>query len=191
MRPFRQAGGGGTSAFFERSCGSLPSNIGAQFEVNGVMTMVSKSLVKCVAWSVAICASGTLPATAHHASTNFDINKQYVFLGTVRKFMWQNPHVWLYVTVQKANGTSEVWGFEANGPNVLSRSGWSATDLKEGDKITIYGNPERDGKHNALMSKVVLSDGRVLLGSPDLEKTSDEPGNGLPPPPKVTPVEYK
>lgn len=158
------------------------------------MRMASKYLLKGAAWSLAACTCVTLPATAHHSSTNFDITKQYIFSGTVRKFLWQNPHVWLYVTVQKADGTSEVWGFEANGPNVLSRNGWNAADLKEGDKVTVYGNPERDGKHNALMAKVLLGNGRVLLGSPDYAKPPEaagEPGNGLPPPPKVTPVEYK
>lgn len=156
--------------------------------------MANKSLLKCIAWSLAVCMSGTFTATAHHASTNYDIGKQYIFSGVVRKFMWRNPHAWLFVTVSKADGTSEVWGFEANGPNVLARSGWHATDLKEGDKVTVYANPERDGKHNALMSKVTLPDGRVLLGSPDIEKTPDiagESGNGLPPLPKVTPIEYK
>lgn len=155
--------------------------------------MVNKSLVKCVAWSMAICTGGMLPATAHHASTNFDLGKQYIFRGTVRKFMWQNPHVWLYVTVQKADGSNELWGFEANGPNVLARIGWSVADIKEGDKVTVYGSPERDGKRNALMAKVQLANGRMLLGSPDIERTADsaDAGNGLPPIPKVTPVEYK
>lgn len=170
------------------------SNSSSQIDVYGVMTMANKSLLKLVAWSLVICTSGTLTASAHHASTNYDIGKQYVFSGVVRKFLWQNPHTWLFVMVQKADGTSEAWGFEANGPNVLARNGWHATDLNVGDKVTVYASPERDGRHNALMAKVMLPDGRVLLGSPDIEKAQEAtgaPGNNLPALPKVTPVEYK
>lgn len=158
------------------------------------MTMANKSLLKLIACSLVIGTSGMLTASAHHASTNYDISKQYVFSGTVRKFLWQNPHTWLFVIVNKGNGADEVWGFEANGPNVLARSGWHATDLKAGDKVTVYASPERDGTHNGLMAKVMLQDGRVLLGSPDIEKSQEaagSPGNNLPALPKVTPVEYK
>jgi hypothetical protein len=157
------------------------------------MSVAGKSLLKFIAWSLTACTCVPLTAAAHHSSTSFDLGKRYIFHGTVRKFLWENPHAWLYVQVRKADGTSELWGFEANGPNVLSRNGWHASTLKEGDKVTVYGNPERIGRHNALMSKVLLADGQTLMASPDLGNAGEaggKPGNGLPPPPQVTAVEY-
>jgi len=152
-----------------------------------------KICLKHVAALVAY-ASIAATATAHHAATNFDDNKQYIFHGTVKKFLWQNPHSWLYLAVEKADGNTEIWGFEGSGPNTLARGGWHATDLKEGDKVTVYGSPERNGKHNGIMAKVVLADGRALdpLGLPTEVPTP----NGVELPAglggrNATPVEYK
>lgn len=145
---------------------------------------------------VGLLAHASIAATAmaHHAASNFDGSKQYIFHGTVKKFLWQNPHTWLYVTVNKADGTTEIWGFEGNGTNSLARIGWHATDLKEGDKVTVYGSPERNGKHNAIMAKVVLANGHVLdpMGLPNDRPLPE--GVELPPGVggrNVTPVEYK
>jgi hypothetical protein len=164
---------------------------------HGDYAMTWKICLKHLARLVAYAAI-TTTAMAHHAATNFDHNKQYIFHGTVRKFLWQNPHSWLYVAIEKADGKTEIWGFEGSGPNTLARSGWHATDLKEGENVTVYGNPENNGKHNAIMAKVILSNGRVLNPLP-LPDAAQLPGDGKNPdsPPagiggrSVTPVEYK
>lgn len=166
--------------------------------------MKSGILRKVVGGAVTMCLLGTATAPlawAHHSSSNFDMSKSYIFKGTVRKWLWVNPHAWLYVNVRKADGTTELWGFETAGPGMLSRGGWSATVMKPGDPVTIYGNPDKKGVRNGAMMKVVLADGRELgMGGP-----SDEPppgvggtGPGGPeggPPPGLFPsgpaVEYK
>lgn len=159
----------------------------------GDYPMTWRIYLKHIAALVA-CASISAAATAHHAATNFDSTKQYIFHGTVKKFLWQNPHVWLYLAVEKADGSTEIWGFEGNGPNSLARAGWHAADLKEGDKVTVYGSPERNGKHNAIMAKVILANDHVLdpMGLPPDAKLPE----GVELPPGIggrglTPVEYK
>ena len=106
------------------------------------------------------------------------MSKQISMRGTVEKWQWANPHSWLYVRVEKADGTQEVWGFEAGSTGMLARSGWNAADMKPGDKITVRAAPERTGNHIGLLSEVDLADGRVLksgFGAPP-------PGAGGPPP---------
>jgi len=125
-----------------------------------------------------LLAAAAFPASAHHSAAMFDMSKQVAFHGTVEKWLWANPHSWLYVQVEKADGSQEVWGFEAGSTGMLVRGGWNAADMKPGDKVTVIAAPERDGSHIGLLNQVQLATGRVLnagFGAPP-------PGAGAPPP---------
>ncbi len=98
------------------------------------------------------------------------MTKQISLQGTVEKWVWANPHSWLYIRVVKADGSQEVWGFEAGSTGMLARSGWNAADMKPGDKVTVNGSPERSGNHIGLLNEVQLANrpsaesrGRVRL----------------------------
>jgi hypothetical protein len=119
-----------------------------------------------------------VPASAHHSIALFDMTKQVSMQGTVEKWVWANPHSWLYVRVDKPDGTQEVWGFEGGSTGMLARGGWNAADMKPGDKVTVSGAPERTGNHVAMLNSVQLPSGRTLsaaFGAP-------LPGAGGPPP---------
>ena len=118
-----------------------------------------------------VLALAACPASAHHSASMFDMSKQVSLQGTVEKWLWANPHSWLYVRVVKADGSQEVWGFEAGSTGMLARTGWNAADMKPGDKITVSAAPARDGNHIGLLNEVQLASGRVLKA-----------GFGAPPP---------
>jgi hypothetical protein len=114
----------------------------------------------------------------------FDMSKQVSVQGTVEKWVWANPHSWVYVRVEKSDGTQEIWGCEAGSTGMLARAGWNAADMKPGDKVTISGSPERTGNHIMLMNQVQLSTGRVLsagAGTPPPGIGGPPPGAGAPP----------
>jgi len=131
----------------------------------------------------AILAVGlSATAWAHHSISNFDLSKQYIFRGTVKTVKWVNPHVWLYLEVQKADGTTELWGYETDGPNMLIRAGINSNFVKVGDKVTVYAAPERGGdRHNGFLRKVVLADGRELVPGGGVGAGTDGPAAGSPP----------
>ncbi len=132
-----------------------------------------------------LLASVAFPASAHHSAAVFDMSKQISVQGTVEKWVWANPHSWLYIRVVKADGSQEVWGFEAGSTGMLARSGWNAADMKPGDKVTVSGSPERSGNHIGLMNEVQLPSGRVLkagAGTPPPGLGAPPPGAGAPPP---------
>ena len=104
------------------------------------------------------------------------MSKRVSLQGTVEKWLWANPHSWLYVRVVKPDGAQEVWGFEAGSTGMLARTGWNAADMKPGDKITVSAMPSRDGSHVALLDNVELPGGRMLKS-----------GAGAPPPGGVLP----
>lgn len=159
--------------------------------------MSQKTIIFAAASALAVCLLGSAPAAqAHHAGANFDMTKQVIYKGAVKKWMWVNPHSWLYVEVKKADGTSELWGFEAGGPNMLSRTGWKASSLKPGDAVTVYAAPDRHGKRNAMLQRVIMSNGKVF--NTGIPASPEGAGPGAPPPgagpgrgPGPAPVEYK
>jgi len=108
-----------------------------------------------------LIAAMALPAMAHHSSTMFDTGKTVTLEGVVTKWELTNPHSWLHVEVKDKNGKSVVWGFEAEGPTSLLRAGIKPSDFKVGTKITITGNPMRDGQPAAIwLDAVRASDGK-------------------------------
>lgn len=114
-----------------------------------------------------VCSLSMLLASmawAHHSPVGFDPNKRFIFAGKVREFAWINPHAYIYVDVMKGDGSTELWGFEVGSPNTLDREGWQRDDFKPGTQLTIYGSAARNSKRNALLSRVILPDGREFKG---------------------------
>ena len=111
----------------------------------------------------------TLPLLAHHSfEAEFDRTKQVTLTGTITKFEWMNPHIWIYMDVKGTDGKMAQWQFEGGAPNSLKRNGWSRNSLKQGDMATINGSLAKDGTNTVNATSVVLADGtRVLAGSSD------------------------
>jgi len=80
-----------------------------------------------IAASLAVLALGFGTATdAHHAvQAQFDVTKNVIVEGTLKRVDWQNPHSWFHFDVKKEDGTTVVWSFETVGPNGLRRLGIS------------------------------------------------------------------
>lgn len=127
------------------------------------------------------------PTWAHHSAAPFDLTKSISLQGTVEKWVWANPHSWLYIRVVKTDGAQEIWGLEAGSTGMLARAGWNAADMKPGDKVTVMAAPERSGNHIGLLNEVHLASGRVLSAAAGLPPPpgagAPPPGAGVPPPP--------
>jgi hypothetical protein len=116
-----------------------------------------------VALAVAAIALMAISGMAHHSSAMFDKTKTVTFEGVVKEWQLTNPHSWLLVEVKDKDGKVTVWGFEAEGPSTLQRAGIQPSDLKVGTKLTITGNPMRDGQPAAIwVNAVRTSDGKKL-----------------------------
>ena len=119
-----------------------------------------KQLTIAVAAVWVLLAAGSV--LAHHSPVMFDRSKKQTINGTVKEFIWTNPHASIQVDVVNAQGVSETWGVEMNSPNNLVKQGWKSTILKGGDKVSVVGNPLRAGEHGLLFLSIKLPDGRVL-----------------------------
>jgi hypothetical protein len=121
---------------------------------------MKSTLVMAFILTIALFAT-TAPGLAHHSSAMFDNTKTVTLEGVVKKWELTNPHSWLWVDVPGKDGKVVTWGFEAEGPSTLSRAGIKPSDFKQGTKITITGNPMRNGEPAAIwINAVRASDGK-------------------------------
>ena len=81
------------------------------------------------------------PALAHHSFTMFDQSKKLTLQGTVKEFLWTNPHVFIQLLVKNDQGTEDEWSIEMTSPEHLARAGWRPGTLKPGEKVTIVIHP--------------------------------------------------
>ena len=86
------------------------------------------------------------PALAHHSFAMFDHVHRITVSGTVTKFDWTNPHVYIDLAVPDAKGGETRYTIECASPNVLTRVGWKFNTVKLGDKVSALINPLRNGE---------------------------------------------
>jgi hypothetical protein len=110
---------------------------------------------------IAFVLATVTPLVAHHSSTMFNTSKTITVEGVVTAWELTNPHSWLHVEVKGNDGKSVTWGFEAEGPSSLQRSGIKPSDFKVGTKVSISGNPMRNGQPAAIWTEATrLADGK-------------------------------
>jgi Family of unknown function (DUF6152) len=102
------------------------------------------------------------PAAVHHSFAMFDNDHQVKVIGTVTKFQWTNPHVYIELDVADAKAAVKHWSIECASPGILNRIGWKFNMIKTGDELTVIVAPLRTGEPGALLKEVTLPDGRVF-----------------------------
>jgi len=123
-------------------------------------------------FTIILAAIPTLLLAHHSFEAEFDRTKQVTLTGTITKFEWMNPHIWIYMDVKTADGKVAKYQFEGGAPNMLKRNGWSRTSLKEGDTATIVGALSKDGTNTVNATSVTLADGTKVLAECSDTKTA-------------------
>jgi hypothetical protein len=96
-------------------------------------------------------------ALAHHSAAMFDVTKTVTVEGTVARYEWANPHVYLHLTT-----SSGPWLIEAGSPSMMERMGWTPQSFAGGDAVSVDVNPTRNGRRMGLSVAVRGPDGATL-----------------------------
>ncbi len=115
--------------------------------------------------ALAIAAGVTgIPAGAHHASAPFYDNTKSVEIdGEVTRFLFRNPHTFLFVESQGENGETIAWEIEMGTALSMSRRGWSPETIEVGDRIKAVGQPSRaPGTYGMCCAELTRADGSPI-----------------------------
>ena len=103
-------------------------------------------------------------ATAHHAfSAEFDANRPLELQGVVAKTEWINPHSWIHVDVEGADGQVVTWAIECGAPNSLMRRGLNKNSIPVGTELVIEGFGAKNGSTTANARDITFPDGSTFF----------------------------
>ena len=109
---------------------------------------------------LAVCGS----LLAHHGNAAYDEDHPITVMGTVTELVWSNPHCQIYLDVKDDKGKVVGWAVESQSPGILHRNGWTKSEFKPGDQVTISFHPAKNGNGIGLFMKAVFPDGTVAGG---------------------------
>jgi hypothetical protein len=95
-------------------------------------------------------------AFAHHAASATYVHGKTVKIeGTLKEFIWRNPHSFMKVEAPDEKGDIQLWVIEGAAPTQFSEKGVTRNSLRPGDHVIITGQPGRlTGDHRMLLQKV-------------------------------------
>src|SRR5262245_53759415 len=123
--------------------------------------MKQRLLVVASSGAVTLLTLGGGAAFAHHSASATYINGKSVKIeGTLKEFIWRNPHSFMRVEATDDKGEKQLWVIEGAAPQQLTEGGLTATTLRPGDRVIVTGQPGR-----------IAEDHRLLLDT--IERPSD------------------
>ena len=100
---------------------------------------------------------------AHHSPVMFDRSKKQTITGTVKEFVWTNPHNQIFFDVTDEKGTVVHWVVATEPPQVMVERGWTKRSLNPGDRVTVYVFAAKNGAPVGNVQKIVLPDGKEMI----------------------------
>jgi hypothetical protein len=104
----------------------------------------------------------SVPLAAHHGSAAFDTGKKVTLKGTVKEWIYSNPHCLLSLDVTGEDGQVVHWIAEGQAPNVIFPVGYRRDTFKFGDQVTITVEPVKNGRPLGRILEAMLADGKTL-----------------------------
>ena len=103
---------------------------------------------------------------AHHAVAGvYDLNKEVVLEGRLKKLNFTNPHasIELEVPDKKVKGKVTDWILTTASIQTLTREGINKTSMKPGEALKVTILPARNGNPAGFIRNLQLGDRNILL----------------------------
>ncbi len=118
-------------------------------------------------FAAAIVLGAASPALSHHSHAMFDHSKPAMVTGTVKEFLFRNPHVYLYIDVKNDRGEVVTYWIEMSNITNMIKQGINQGTLKVGDVVSVKVHPLRDGRPGGNYETLTTADGRTFGREPD------------------------
>ncbi len=93
---------------------------------------------------------------AHHsASATYIFAKSVKIEGTLKEFIWRNPHSFMKVEAPDDKGELQIWVIEGAAPQQFAEGGLKATTLRAGDRVVVTGRPGRLAEDHRLLLQTI------------------------------------
>jgi len=101
---------------------------------------------------------------AHHAVAGvYDLNKEVVLEGRLKKLNFTNPHASIELTVPNKDGTFTEWVLTTASIQNLTREGINKTSIKPGEILKVTVLPARNGNPAGFIRSLQLGDRNIKL----------------------------
>jgi hypothetical protein len=109
-----------------------------------------------------LLAGGALQA--HHAVAGvYDLNKEVVLQGRLKKLNFTNPHASIELTVPNKDGTFTDWVLTTASVQTLTREGVNKSSMKVGEILKVTVLPARNGNPAGFIRNLQLGDRDIKL----------------------------
>ena len=101
---------------------------------------------------------------AHHAVAGvYDLNKEVVLQGRLKKLNFTNPHASIELTVPNKDGTFTDWILTTASVQTLTREGINKTSMKVGEILKVTVLPAVNGHPAGFIRNLTLGDREIKL----------------------------
>ena len=101
---------------------------------------------------------------AHHAVAGiYDLNREMVLEGRLKKLNFTNPHASIEITVPNKDGTFTDWVLTTASIQILTRQGVNKSSIKPGELLKVTILPARNGNPAGFIRNLQLGDKSILL----------------------------
>jgi hypothetical protein len=115
-------------------------------------------------FALAVGCALAAPAFAHHGAASFDVGKTVILKGTVKEWLYSNPHCLLTLEVKGEDGKATEWIAETQSPAVMYPAGYRKNSFKVGDVVTVKVEPVKSGQPVGRILAAITADG-IQLGA--------------------------
>ena len=100
----------------------------------------------------------------HHAVAGvYDLNKEVVLQGVLKKLNFTNPHASIELTVTDKDGKVTDWILTTASVTTLTREGVNKTSMKPGEMLKVTILPARNGSPAGFIRNLQLGDRDIKL----------------------------
>ena len=103
---------------------------------------------------------------AHHAVAGvYDLNKEIVLEGRLKKLNFTNPHASIELSVpdKKIKGKIVDWKLTTASVQILTREGINKSSMKAGEALKVTILPAKNGSPTGFIRNLQLGDRSILL----------------------------